>query len=86
MTATITFTKPQTKWIIAKQIDESNFYQDEKERFVNEDCRHRVKGGQCLLRKAHIGNHIVSFNKSVLSILMTNNILIKVLSSNWRVW
>ncbi len=86
MTNTQTITSPKTQWIVAQPIDETNFYQDEKARFLNEDCKHRVKGGQCILRKAHQGNHIISFNKNILSVLISGNILIKMLSSNWRIW
>lgn len=86
MIPTLTFTKPQTHWIVANQIDEQRFYDDEKERFINEDCKHRIKNGQCILRKLHAGEHIISFNKNILSVLISGNIFIKMLSSNWRVW
>jgi len=82
-TSTLSTTTPL--WTRASLDDENSFYIDEKTRFVNQDCKHRLKGGQCILRAKHIGKHVISFNKSILSILVTNNILVKMMQSNWRV-
>jgi hypothetical protein len=73
-------------WVTASEKDELSFYNDEKERHINEDCKHRLKGGQCILRAKHLGTHIVSFNKAIIALLITNNILVKMMQSNWRVW
>lgn len=85
MTKTTTYQTTPT-WVKASEIDEIGFYNDEKSRFINEDCKHRLKDGQCILRSKHMGAHVVSFNKAVLSLLITNNILVKLMQSNWRVW
>jgi len=79
-----TLTQTKTAFQKASIIDENNFYLDEKYRLLGNDCKHKVYGGQCILRTHNTGNHIVSFDKKVLSLLITNNILTKVLSNSWR--
>ena len=85
MTQTI-ISQTTLSWVTASEKDELSFYNNEKARHINEDCKHRIKNGQCILRKLHAGEHIISFNKNILSVLISGNIFIKMLSSNWRVW